>query len=28
MNDGVFIAEGKYDALENDTDELVRSFFK
>jgi phospholipid/cholesterol/gamma-HCH transport system ATP-binding protein len=28
MNDGVFIAEGNYDALENDPDELVRSFFK
>lgn len=28
MNDGVFIAEGKYEALENDPDELVRSFFK
>ncbi len=28
MNDGVFIAEGKYEALENDANELVRSFFK
>ena len=28
MNDGSFIAEGKYDELENDADELVRSFFK
>ena len=28
MNDGRFIAEGKYDELENDADELVRSFFK
>ena len=28
MNDGVFIAEGKYEALENDAEELVRSFFK
>ena len=28
MNNGSFIAEGKYDELENDADELVRSFFK
>jgi phospholipid/cholesterol/gamma-HCH transport system ATP-binding protein len=28
MNDGTFIAEGKYEELENDPDKLVRSFFK
>lgn len=28
LNDGVFIAEGTYDELENGPDELVRSFFK
>lgn len=28
LNDGVFIAEGNYDELENGPDELVRSFFK
>ncbi len=28
LNDGVFIAEGSYDELENGPDELVRSFFK
>jgi phospholipid/cholesterol/gamma-HCH transport system ATP-binding protein len=28
MNDGTFIAEGKYEELENDSDKLVRSFFK
>jgi phospholipid/cholesterol/gamma-HCH transport system ATP-binding protein len=28
MNDGVFIAEGNYEALEHHSNELVRSFFK
>lgn len=28
MNDGEYIAEGKYEELENSKDELVRSFFK
>ncbi len=28
MNDGVFVAEGNYEQLENGQDELVRSFFK
>jgi phospholipid/cholesterol/gamma-HCH transport system ATP-binding protein len=28
LNDGVYIAEGEYEQLENGPDELVRSFFK
>jgi phospholipid/cholesterol/gamma-HCH transport system ATP-binding protein len=28
MNDGKFIAEGSYEALENSSDQLVKSFFK
>ena len=28
IDDGVFIAEGTYDELENSQDEYIRSFFK
>mgnify|MGYP000951172336 CR=1 FL=1 len=28
MNDGKFVAEGKYEELENGEDKFVRSFFK